>query len=72
MDADSTISDSELSLQRREAYHAASPAASPKRMSLDERLTLEHGVELSPEPKPHFGGWGGYPQVGCSPTLINC
>lgn len=78
IDADSTISDSELTGRReqlgrmtRESSPSTSPRDSPRRLSLDERLQQEHGLDVEEErqkrlqqqqqqqqPARHLYNWG--------------
>ncbi|XP_068227043.1 microtubule-associated protein futsch-like isoform X2 [Palaemon carinicauda] len=52
IDADSTISDSELTIKKEPVDSASpSPHNSPRRLSLDERLQQEHGVNIEDRPK---------------------
>lgn len=59
IDADSTISDSELAGRKeqtgrntRDSSASNSPRDSPRRLTLDERLQQEHGVEVETRPTP--------------------
>ncbi|XP_066945044.1 uncharacterized protein [Macrobrachium rosenbergii] len=68
IDADSTISDSELTIKKEPVDSSSpSPHNSPRRLSLDERLQQEHGVSIEDHSKkrqppshsqPQMYNWG--------------